>query len=220
MNVFVRSLRSLGMVGGLLLLSGLVMSPAMAASVTYNFSGDVTGVNPQLASQFPLPPPSYAMSGSMTVNSSGSNGSYDIQAFHVSIGSYTATMGTSGLVNIVNGSGGGPSADQFNVAVNAPHGDLVNYMAPSLFDIQLAGPGNIFTSNALPNPAPSLSSFTDLNQFRLVFGPTIDGKAVSGSLTALTAVPLPASVILFGVGLVALIGLGTGGLRNFRMPQA
>ena len=39
-------------------------------------------------------------------------------------------------------------------------------------------------------------------------------------MTSLTAVPLPAGVVLFGVGLVALIGLGAGGLRNLRLPQA
>jgi heme A synthase len=37
---------------------------------------------------------------------------------------------------------------------------------------------------------------------------------VSGVLTALTAVPLPAAVILFGAGLVALVGLGAGSWRQ------
>jgi hypothetical protein len=36
----------------------------------------------------------------------------------------------------------------------------------------------------------------------------------------LIATPLPASAILFGVGLIALVGLGAGGLRNLREPRA
>ncbi len=50
---------------GLLLCSGLVATPAMAASITYNFSGDVTGVDSLVSSQFNN---SMTMSGSMTVD--------------------------------------------------------------------------------------------------------------------------------------------------------
>lgn len=225
MYVFVSFLRRLGIVAGLLLSSNLMMSPAMAATITYNFSGDVTGVNPQLVSQFPTPPPVYTMSGSITVTNHtpappGLTESYSIQNFQLTIGGYNATMGTSGQVDIRNGSGGAPGADRFNVTVNSPDGNNVNFLVPRLFDIQLRGPSNIFTSDALPNPAPSISSFTGFNRFRLVFGPAGEGRAVTGFLTSLTTVPLPAAVILFGVGLVALIGLGAGGLRNVRTPQA
>lgn len=217
MDVFVRSLRSLGVAVGLLLSSGFAMSSAMAASITYNFSGDVTGVNPLLASQFNT---SQRMSGSMTVNTTDTNpnanlGSYNIQDFRVMIGNYTATMGTSGVVDVRNG----PAFDFLAVTVNSPVGNNVNFLAPREFDALLFGPNNIFTSDALPNPAPSIASFT-FPEFRLFFGPQGAGASVSGALTSLTAVPLPASVILFGVGLVALIGLGTGGLRNLRVPQA
>lgn len=39
-------------------------------------------------------------------------------------------------------------------------------------------------------------------------------SAFVGSITSLTAVPLPAAVVLFGAGLISLVGLGAGGLRN------
>ncbi|WHZ30304.1 MAG: hypothetical protein OJF51_005107 [Nitrospira sp.] len=225
MYIFVRFLRSLGMVAGLLLSSGFVMTPAMAALITYNFTGDVTGVRSQLSSQFNT---SQTLSGSVTLNTqpdtnpNANNGSYSIQGFQIMIGGYTAQMGTStsGVVDIRNGSGGGAGADRFNVTVNSPDGNNVNFLGPRLFDIQLRGPSNIFTSDALPSSVPSVSSFTNRNEFRLVFGPEGAGRAVTGFLTSLTAVPLPAAVILFGAGLVALIGLGAGGLRNLRAPQA
>ena len=43
---------------------------------------------------------------------------------------------------------------------------------------------------------------------------------VQGALNSLTVVPLPAAVLLFGAGLISLVGLGAGGLRNLRWPQA
>ncbi len=55
-----------------------------------------------------------------------------------------------------------------------------------------------------------------MNQWRLDFGGA--GNYVVGSLAHLTAVPLPAAVILFGAGLISLVGLGAGGLRNLRRP--
>jgi len=45
-------------------------------------------------------------------------------------------------------------------------------------------------------------------------GPGGNNVKVSGSLTSLTAVPLPAAIVLFGAGLVALAGLGAGRARQ------
>jgi len=67
---------------------------------------------------------------------------------------------------------------------------------------------------SLPTTPPSLSSFAK-NQWRLDFGGGV-GNYVVGSLAH---VPLPAAVILFGAGLISLVGLGAGGLRNLRWPQ-
>jgi hypothetical protein len=193
------------------ILCGLLASPAMAALITYNFTGDVNHVHSQLTSSFsPNPSPS-AMSGFVTVDSSApGSGSYAITNFKVNIGSYTATMGTSGLVQIIDGP---PGLDKVIGTVNVPNGPVVNFLAPRLFDVELRGPAGTFSGDALPTTAPSISAFTNFNRWRLVFGPG-DGRVVRGTLTSLTAVPLPAAVVLFGAGLVALAGLGAGSWRQ------
>ncbi|MDR4465832.1 MAG: hypothetical protein MRJ66_16365 [Nitrospira sp.] len=213
----IRSLFSRGgiLAAGLLWCSGLLATPTMAASVTYNFTGDVTGVDSLVSSKFNN---SMTMSGSMTVDNvdqfpgSGAAGIYAVQSFTVSIGGYTATLG--------------PSADSSTIVFNAPTGDgffslieqingeNVNFLGPRNFTMGLFGPSTIWDSDALPTSVPSLSSFASVNEFRLGFGPVGVNAGVSGVLTSLTAVPLPAAVILFGAGLISLVGLGAGGLRN------
>lgn len=199
----VRLVRRLGMTAGLLLLSGMVMSPARAASITYNFTGDVTSANPLLFSQFHT---SQHMSGSITVNPTNTStynglGIYNIQNSHITIGTYTATMGISGEVDITYTDKG----DSFRAGVDAPMGNTVNSLAPNSFEIDLVE-SNRLTSVALPNPAPSVASFA-YTRFDLNFGPEGSGIYVDGKLTSLTAVPLPPEITLFGMGLVALLGL-------------
>jgi hypothetical protein len=152
------------------------------------------------------------MSGFVKVDSSiPGSGNYAITDFEVHIGSYTAIMGTSGLVQIIDGP---PGLDRVRGTVNAPNGPIVNFLAPRLFDVQLRGPANTFTGDTLPTTAPSISAFTNFNRWRLIFGPEGNGKVVRGTITSLTAVPLPAAVVLFGAGLVALAGLGAGNWRQ------
>jgi hypothetical protein len=79
--------------------------------------------------------------------------------------------------------------------------------------------GNAITGTGLQNP-PSLGDLSS-TQWRLVFENS-NGRAVrlQGVLNSLTVVPLPAAVLLFGAGLISLVGLGAGGLRNLRRSQA
>lgn len=198
-----------------IILFGLLETPATAALITYNFTGDVNLVHSQLTSSFSTDASPTAMSGFVTLNTTDTNlntraGNYSISNFKVTIGSYTAAMGTSGLVQILDGP---PGLDTVLGTVNAPNGPIVNFLAPRLFDVQLRGPANTFTGDALPTTAPSISSFANFNRWRLVFGPG-EGKVVRGTVTSLTAVPLPAAVLLFGAGLVALAGLGAGSRRQ------
>jgi hypothetical protein len=238
-NRIIQTSKRLGLAAGLLSLSTIAVAPAMADTIMYSFAGNVTTVGrflspPAVPSpQFIAGSPGSPMTGTMTVNiadgNSGSStfGSYSIQSLSVTIGGYTATVGPTGTVDIRNGA---PGNDRFQVSAPSQPGflagDPINSLLPRLFTINLRGPNSILGSDELPSTVPSLSSFTGLNQFRLQFGPTNGANArVQGELTSLSLTsvplptPLPTSVILFGLGLVALVGLGAGGLRNIRLPQ-
>jgi hypothetical protein len=105
------------------------------------------------------------------------------------------------------------ASDTFEV--RAPlSGEGVGSYNPLSFRLILKDPsGAVFGDDSLPATAPSLSSFAS-DRFRLVFESDGGTARVRGNLTSLTAVPLPASVILFGAGLVALVGLGAGSWRR------
>ena len=98
----------------------------------------------------------------------------------------------------------------------------IGVYSPFLFDLNLDREGGLFANTDMQNP-PSLSGIFPLTstRWRLVFeSATGNMVRVQGALNSLKAVPLPAAVILFGAGLISLIGLGAGGLRNLRWPQA
>lgn len=209
----------LAFTASMLFWAGIAVTPATAMSIQYSFTGDVDHVQSKLSSAFNT---SQSMSGSMTVNTADTNipnttvGNYSITNFSLNIGGYIATMGTSGQVvirDVVSG------LDRFNMAVNAPNGSNVNFLSPRLFGFQLRGPDTQFGTDALPTTVPSIASFSDFNRWRLVFGPG-NGEVVRGELTSLTAVPLPAAVILFCAGLVALVGLGAGSWRKRKSSLA
>lgn len=203
-----------------LLLSG---NTVQAALVTYSFTGNVGNVAPVLSGTFNN---TQSMSGSITVNMLDNNlgnnrlGNYTVTNFNLNIGGYNATMGSAaGEVVIRDRVPPAAALDTVSVNVNAD-GPMVNFLGLRLFDVDLRGPSNTFSGDALPMTPPSISSFTNFNRFRLVFGPVGMQRVVSGTLANIAAVPLPAAVILFGAGLVALVGLGAGGLRNLRKFQA
>ncbi|HNP83517.1 MAG TPA: VPLPA-CTERM sorting domain-containing protein [Nitrospira sp.] len=69
--------------------------------------------------------------------------------------------------------------------------------------------GRVFSNDHLLTSPPSVSSFAQ-PQWRLIF--EVDGRYTQRGLNS--HVPLPASVWLFGAGLVALVGLGSRGLTH------
>ncbi|MBX3237143.1 MAG: hypothetical protein KF814_13415 [Nitrospiraceae bacterium] len=192
---------------------------ADAALVTYEFSGNISQVPGALFTPggagangfnsglklsgtytFETTTPGLLPSGFSTQMYNGS-----LSNLQLSIGNYGASLNNSGT-NLTMVSTGGTSLYSVNAGVN---GNLVKGLAPSLFSINLADEtGTAFSSVALPgNPGPSLSSF-NVNRWTLVFS---NGSTLVGSLDSLKAVPLPATVLLFGAGLIGLVGLGARG---------
>jgi hypothetical protein len=203
-----------------LLLSG---NAAHAALVTYSFQGTVGSVSGALRSTLPA---GSSMLGTFSYNTvpSGTTGRYmdAVQSLSFTIGGNSVAldpMGDTNIIRITDSSSG--DLWRLRTSVTGDPGDPIGagVFKPVDFRLDLANEdGDAFTGKALNNP-PSLDSLTSTH-WRLVFE-NMDGKTVrvQGVLNSLTAVPLPAAVILFGAGLISLVGLGAGGLRNFRWPQ-
>ena len=201
-----------------LLISG---NAAHAALVTYSFDGTVGSVSGALRSTFPVG--SSLMSGTFSYDTvpSGTTGRYmdAVKSLSFTIGGYEVNfdpMGDTNVIRITDSSSG----DLWRLRTSVT-GDPVGMgeFKPVDFRLNLADEDGVaITGKALNNP-PSLGDLTSTH-WRLVFE-DMDGKTVrvQGVLNSLTAVPLPAAVILFGAGLISLVGLGAGGLRNFRWPQ-
>ena len=201
-----------------LLSGGLLANPATAALVTFNFTGTVTNVGSNLGVS-PFGGSPIFLSGSYTFNSATPNTSgftpfatYNntISNLTFRLGTYNNTPGaiTPNSIIVANNFLGG---DGYLVA--APFsGAAVNGRNPIAVEFDLTGNSSAFGSNTLPTTPPSLSSF-NTETFRVLF--TGGGRSiVTGTLTSLTAVPLPAAVILFGAGFIALVGLGAGSWRQ------
>lgn len=205
-----------------LLLSG---NTAHAALVNYSFTGGVSSISGALlSSTMNLTSP---VTGSFQFDNAtggvGGNFSGAVTAMNVTIGSYTSSfaLGANAITIYQNTSlGGGLMGDRWKLVTAATGLPTTNDYTPLRFDLQLdRESGGLFTTTDLQNP-PSLSSLT-ATRWRLMFENS-DGNVVTirGALNSLTAVPLPAAVILFGAGLISLVGLGAGGLRNLKWPQA
>ena len=219
-----RSSAALGVMwGGLMwagLWGGLLTPPASANTVTFGFSGNLSNVSNDL---FPSFNTGQTLTGFYSFDSttpdsnpSANRGQYNgtISSLTVTVGSYTATLGTLGdnfiqVRNLPNNN------DRYEVRAPLTGPSLVNAgdtFTPVRFRIELKD-GNAFSSDTLPTTPPSLSSFAQ-NQFRIVFTDGHGNDRIKGSLTSLVAVPLPASILLFGAGLIALVGLGAGSWRQ------
>ncbi|HXT67646.1 MAG TPA: hypothetical protein VN657_12715 [Nitrospiraceae bacterium] len=204
-----------------LLLSG---NAAYAALVT--FTGNVSNVNGPLVSN--AVNMTSGVSGSFLINDSTGVASKMTLAITATdpktLISYSYTSSSVSDVNAITTVANNVDLDGVNGArwqlVTLATGPLpLNGYNPFLFDIQLDKEGGVFNNTDLLNP-PSISSLTG-TRWRLIFE-NAGGNLVrvQGALNSLTTVPLPAAVILFGAGLISLVGLGAGGLRNLRRPQA
>ena len=200
-------------------------SRAAPVPVTFSFTGSVSGVTGlQLPSL--IPPGLNNMSGDVTYDSAApqvfpGTGFYpdSIMGLTLNInlnsGSYQAlyASGSNGIFIINSPAGGGD--DNITAFSSATSASSIAGTLPVSFYVSLSDPtGNVFSNLDLPTTPPSVGSFASTsNAWGLVFA---NGDKVVGSFNTLTSVPLPAAVILFGAGLIALVGLGAGGLRYLR----
>lgn len=200
-----------------LFLSGNV---AQAALVTYSFTGSVSDVNRPLRSTLPL---TSSVSGTFQYDNETpqvGNGRYPgaVQNLSLTIGTYSVNLDPMGETNVIRITDN-PSGDLFRLSTSV-NGSPIGAYTPMLFRLDLSDEdGLAITGTALNNP-PSLGDLSS-TRWRLMFENNIGGGTVriQGAINSLTAVPLPAAVILFGAGLISLVGLGAGGLRNLRRPH-
>jgi hypothetical protein len=195
-------------------------TPAHAALVTYSFTGSVSNVSGALRSTLPL---TSSVLGSFRLDTdtmSTGTGRYlgAVENLSLTIGTYSFSLdplGSTNAIRITDSSSG----DLWRLRTSMS-GSSIGEFAPEHFRLNLADEDGLAITGTALNHPPSLGDLTS-TQWRLVFENN-DGRTVriQGALNSLTAVPLPAAVILFGAGLISLVGLGAGGLRNLRWPQA
>ena len=199
----------------------IAAEPSNAAPITFAFDGAVAGVEGALVGNLGTG----SMNGDITFDSGTAplvpgTGIYinaikglNLYMNGVKVAAYTS--GSNGMI-IQNSVplGGADNLTAFSTVT----GGIVGGVRPVSYSMSLSDSlGKVFDNENLPTSPPSLGSF-NRNQWRLDFSGT--GNYVTGSLAHLTAVPLPAGVVLFGIGLISLVGLGAGGLRNLRVPRA
>jgi hypothetical protein len=190
---------------------------AQAALVDYSFTG-------KLDSSFD-PGGIFPISGSFQYSNAtgGSGGAYNgaVTGFTINVGGYTSSFnpGANAVTISQNMSLGGGSVDRWELVSAATGPGTDSDFTPFRFDLRLDGPGGgLFGDTALQDP-PSLAAVSAA-RWRLFFEDVDGNPAVYlGSITSLTAVPLPAAVLLFGAGLISLVGLGAGGLRNLGVSR-
>lgn len=196
------------------------ITAAQAALVTYSFTGS-----------FDDPASPLLVSGSFQFESTtiGSSGVYNgaIKAFTLKFGPLGAPIYESSFIPGANAvtisqdipTIGADTIDRWALVSAATGRDLSGF-TPLSFDLRFdVMNGNLSTN--LQDP-PSLGSLNGGSaSWRLLFE-NVNRKpaAYLGSINTLTAVPLPAAVLLFGAGLISLVGLGAGGSRNLRGPRA
>ena len=210
----------LAVTASVLLWASIAVTPAKAELVTFNFSGPLlTGV-PALLTVLSLPA-NPTLVGSLTYESSSvggsGNGTYSpvITAVNLNLGSGAYTTGTLtpqiGLTpnSIKIESTLQSGVDLYTMTAPISNGPNVGGFFPSYFELKFVNAPGVFSNNNVP----TIGGFSSTPSFRLNFLQLGGSSEVNGSINTLAAVPLPPAVILFGAGLVALIGLGA---RNWQ----
>jgi hypothetical protein len=206
----------------LLLWASIAVPLAMAHLVTFQFTGSVTDVGVGTPTAYSIGNGS-VLNGSYlmdpqdpniirTVNPAG-HATYDA----VGVKNLTFTLGDlvasppfqgytkAGSVGVSSSSSAGGQSYITSTSFDSPE-------VASLEIGYFGGSGYINDNLDLPTTPPSITSFTS-TRFRLYFNNQSGTPFVEGHLT-MAPVPLPPAVILFGAGLVALVGLVAGNWRH------
>ena len=212
-----KRLTTLAVIATSLLTLSLPSAPASAALLQFSFEGAVNSVAGALQ---PTLDNTHKLSGFFTIESttSGTPAGANTTQYTNIFKNMTLSLGPIGGPAVMTAALG--SADN-SLTVKTTGGPLVQYTALGpLTGSSVTGlSGNShfplsfeFDGNANTSSPPGIGSFVS-NQWRIVFSGTGNPKVI-GTLTSLTAVPLPTAVVLFGAGLVALAGLGAGSRRQ------
>ncbi|TKB81904.1 MAG: hypothetical protein E8D44_13225 [Nitrospira sp.] len=221
------------MVWGVLSL-GVSGTPATAASVTFQFTGQLTFVESLLETATGISAGN-SFIGTYTFDPTTLGSTFDpfVTVYSGAITNATASIGAnvvlspslpySSSITIVNrpapvsGPDYSTSFSSFSVNQQSINGIRLNALNIGLVD-PLA---TAFNNTALPTTPPSLGSFaTKSASFYFLNELNGYGGAATGEIHSLTAVPIPAAVLLFGSGLTALIGLGAGSWRRKQIRVA
>ena len=206
-----------------IILCGLLsggLTVGTAAPVTISFVGEVSLVDTGLSPTFNA---GQTLSGSYTFQPAPptSYGNYNgtITGFSGILGSFSAVLNTTSP-NFIAMRNDLPTGDYYRLSVPLTPIPSVSGLKSLQFLRGLIDPSaGMLTNTDLPAAPPSLNSFATKG-WPLVFGDASGTAQISGVLTSLPAVPLPTAVILFGAGLIALVGLGAGSRRQRRNDDA
>lgn len=196
--------RTISFVWAVFLAASCVGASAVQADlVTYTFTGELTLVDPGIASEFSV---GEIVTGTYTFETTTPDsdplptfGEYNnaITAFSANIGGdYPLSGGTSNDIKIRNND----PIDAYSLNVFNPTSALVNGLGLELFSISL-GDSNatLFDSDALPTTVPDLSQLESNVTFNVTFF-TVGGSApletLEFELTSLEQIPEPSSVAL------------------------
>ena len=208
----------LAVTAGMLLWTSMAVTPAMAAPLTFNFTGVIGGDSPLVtALSFPQPlSATYTIDFDSSSGTTGNNvGGYDgaIKNLTINIGStYTAQL-TPGINFIDIQQFPNPGGyDDFSMRAHISGAGVpgtTGMFTPSYFYIDFIRPPGIF-GNA--STQPNIGGIVGSANFRVVFDKGLGTNEIHGTGNT-SPVPLPPAMILFGAGLAALIGLGA---RNWQ----
>ena len=216
-----KSFLTLAATAGLLIGASIAVTPASAAPVQFSFNGLVSFADIPLNSVFA---PNQVVSGTYTFESATSNiggiglGRYEgaiiSPTFQLFVGPREYGLGSSGS-NFVQIQNFGVN-DIYTVRnpitpVVPPPPGVIGLFSPLAFQVEFEQPPTVFSGGNAPASLGNLFAVSNAT-FHVIFANGSTTRDVVGNLS-MTPVPLPPAVILFGAGLVALIGLGA---RNWQ----